>query len=100
MRNKPTTMAATRLGRTTIRVRRTRMVGCRSIPQSIRSGGWLLQALVGHSILFLLFVNRALVLRLARCLAGAKLAILQQNGKGVPLTFEALYRRPILSRAA
>lgn len=53
------------------------------------------------SFFFLLvFVNRALVLRLARCLAGAKLAILQQNGKGVPLTSVALYRRPILSRAA
>jgi hypothetical protein len=25
-------------------------------------------------------------------LAGAKLAILQQNGKGVPLTFEAIFR--------
>lgn len=34
------------------------------------------------------------------CLAGAKLAILQQNGKGVPLTPDPLHRRPILCRAA
>lgn len=62
----------------------------------------LIVASIGRSspVISLFSVDRALVLRLARCSAGAKLAILQQNGKGVPLTPEAMYRRSIFCRSA
>lgn len=90
MRNKPMMTVAIRRGRMTIRVCQTRTVGYLSTPQSTKSDVWSLQASVGSSsqLIALTWLHIGNAPGFFLCLRGRKLAILQQNSKGVPLILE------------